>query len=288
MGDNTGIEWTDATWNPVSGCSAVSPGCDHCYAETIANRFAGTKAWPNGFQVTLRPERLDQPIRWKRPRRIFVNSTSDLFHDLIPDDYIAQVWAVMARCQHHTFQILTKRHGRMRSLLEDPVSMFYRRIYDHLVSMDYEWIDTHPLTWPLPNVWLGCSVENQKWADIRVPALLETPASVRFVSAEPMLGPVDLWHSHCPSHDFNGGFCTFSCPERRQVDWVICGGESGTGARRMDPEWARGLRDRCAESGMAFHFKQAGSVLAKEWGCSSKGGNADEWPELFPREYPVR
>lgn len=172
MSDKTSIEWCDSTWNPVTGCTEVSPGCDHCYAKTFAERWRGTPGhyFERGFDVQLRPDKLDQPLRWRKPRRIFVNSMSDLFHDDVPDDYIAKVWEVMARCPQHTFQILTKRHGRMRSLLN--ASTF-----------------NSP---PLPNVWLGVSAENQQWADIRIPALLDTPAAVRFVSAEPLLGPIDL------------------------------------------------------------------------------------------------
>lgn len=285
MGARTSIEWTrgddgqpGATWNPVTGCNAVSPGCNHCYAEALAHRFDGTPQFPNGFQVTLRPERLEQPLRWRRPRRIFVNSMSDLFHDLVPDDYIARVFAVMAAAQHHTFQVLTKRQARMRSLISRGL----------LALVDY-WIEDYGAQvtkWPLPNVWLGVSAENQQWADIRIPALLATPAAIRFVSAEPLLGPIDIWHSRCPVHDCSVGICTSSCPERRRVDWVIVGGESGHGARSMHPDWARALRDQCQQAGTAFLFKQTGSVLAREWRCSGKGTDPAEWPEPFPREYP--
>ena len=187
MTDKTKIEWTDATWNPVTGCTKVSAGCDHCYAETIANRFAGTKAYPSGFDVTLWPDRLDQPLRWQRPRRIFVNSMSDLFHDEVPDEFIGRVFAVMALAPQHTFQVLTKRPGRMRSLLRS--GLFQRWVEEYASSMAGR-IVNHP--WPLPNVWLGVSVENQKWADVRIPQLLGTPAAVRFLSCEPLLASVDL------------------------------------------------------------------------------------------------
>lgn len=242
MSDKTGIEWTDATWNPVTGCTKVSAGCDHCYAETIAHRFTGSKAYPNGFQVTLRPERLDQPLRWKRPRRIFVNSMADLFHDDVPDEYIAQVFAVMAAAPHHTFQVLTKRHARMRSLLNSDGFL------DAVTEADGRegYCATAGLTtytWPLPNVWLGVSTENQKWANIRIPALLDIPAAVRFISAEPLLGPIDL----------------DAIPVRGpDLDWVIVGGESGPGARPMHPDWARSLRDQCTAAGVPFLFKQWG------------------------------
>jgi protein gp37 len=264
--DKTRIEWTDATWNPVTGCTKVSPGCDHCYAETIAHRFAGTKAYPAGFDVTLRPERLDQPLRWRRPRRIFVNSMSDLFHDAVPDEYIAQVFAVMALAPQHTFQILTKRHGRMRSFLRDECrcgsghapGIHLRSAMSWAVSKaNPDRIPGVPddagrrvyfeAGWPLPNVWLGVSVENQQWADIRIPALLDTPAAVRFLSCEPLLGPVDL-----------RGRVAFPRVDAPRIHWVIVGGESGRGARPMHPDWARSLRDQCAAAGVAFHFKQWG------------------------------
>ena len=209
------IEWTDVTWNPVTGCDKVSPGCDHCYAEGIATRFAGGKAFPNGFDVTLHPERLDKPLHWRAPRRVFVNSMSDMFHDQISDEFIGRVWDTMAAAPHHTFQILTKRPGRMRSLAKQKLPT-------------------------LPNVWLGVSAEDQKWADVRIPLLLDTPATVRFISAEPLLGPIDL------------------TPYLPQLDWVIAGGESGPHHRAMDPTWPRLIRDQCVVTGTAFHFKQWG------------------------------
>ena len=190
MSDKTKIEWTDATWNPVTGCTMVSPGCDHCYAETIAHRFAGTAAYPDGFAVTLRPERLDQPLRWRRPRRVFVNSMSDLFHKDVPDEYIACIWAVMALAPQHTFQVLTKRHGRMRSLLDD--DGFIQRVWNEMDGFLPRAKHPDESRWPLPNVWLGVSVEDQQRADLRIPALLDTPAAVRFLSCEPLLRPVDL------------------------------------------------------------------------------------------------
>jgi protein gp37 len=239
MSDNSTIEWTDATWNPVTGCTKVSPGCDHCYAETFAERWRGTKGhyFERGFDVQLRPDKLAQPLRWKRPRRIFVNSMSDLFHDAVPDEYIARVFGIMDEAPQHTFQVLTKRHARMRSLLS---------------------------RWRvLPNVWLGVSAENQQWADIRIPALLDTPAAVRFVSAEPLLGPIQLrreWR-HGPS-----------------IDWLIVGGESGPGARPTRPEWVRSLRDQCPDFGAAFHFKQWGGVLLTDAGRELDGRTWDEFP----------
>lgn len=256
MADNTAIEWADTTWNPVWGCTKVSAGCDHCYAERLVNGRL-SHLHEGGFgTVRLRPEQLDKPLRWKRPRRIFVNSMSDLFHDAIPDEYIARVFAVMALARRHTFQVLTKRHGRMRSLLtslafESLVRSEINDILDNGAKYPPEWDpEAHDLEWPLPNVWLGVSVENQQWADIRIPALLGTPAAVRFLSCEPLLGPVnlDLYLSREVGVETRG----------ITVDWVIVGGESGPGARPMHTDWARSLRDQCTEAEVAFHFKQWG------------------------------
>jgi protein gp37 len=260
--DKTKIEWTDATWNPVTGCTKVSAGCDHCYAETIATRFAGSKAYPHGFDVTLRPERLAIPLKWQRPRRIFVNSMSDLFHSSVPDDYIAMVFAVMAATPRHTYQILTKRHGRLRALL----SSERFAIWAYAATSEYSDLSCTPLpAWPLPNVWIGVSVEDQATANLRIPALLETPAAVRFLSCEPLLRPLDLrshFAGHCPEHDFPGGFCIQrDHPGVSHLHWVIAGGESGHGARPMHPNWARSLRDQCQAASVPFLFKQWG-----EWG----------------------
>lgn len=263
---STGIEWTDETWNPVSGCTKVSPGCDHCYAERITNRFGGPGAFDT---VILHPDRLDKPFHWRKPRRVFVNSMSDLFHDDVPDEFIARVFAVMALTPQHTFQVLTKRHGRMRALLNregfdafrDEVArcaggmgyVFDARGSDRanyglvpgIASADLSKRRFWP-GWPLPNVWLGVSVENQQWADIRIPALLQTPAAVRFVSCEPLLGPIKLdWRNPDSLHD--GG-----------LDWAIAGGESGPNARPVHPAWARWLRDQCQAAGVAFFWKQWG------------------------------
>ncbi|OZE03870.1 hypothetical protein CH255_19665 [Rhodococcus sp. 05-2255-2A2] len=245
MGDRTGIEWTDATWNPVTGCTKVSPGCDRCYAETLAERFRGTPGhyFENGFDVEIRRAKLDQPLRWTKPRRVFVNSMSDLFHDEIPDSLIAEVFAVMALAPQHTFQVLTKRAGRMRSLLNR--NDFCTQVCEaghciaHRSHLDDSIFDRGP--WPLPNVWLGVSTEDQRWAEIRIPALAETPAAIRFISAEPLLGAIDLSRTVWPA-----------------LDWVIVGGESGAGARPMHPKWARDIRDQCELAEVPFHFKQWG------------------------------
>lgn len=259
MSANSKIEWTDATWNPVIGCTKVSPGCDHCYAIRTAHRmssnphpaiaaaYGGTEQdgeWTG--QVNLLVDRLDQPLRWTKPKRIFVNAQSDLFHNAVPDALIAQVFAVMAAAGHHTFQVLTKRHGRMRSLLSS--EDFEVAVDAHARELGFEGY----FGMPLPNVWLGVSVENQQWADIRIRELLGTPAAVRFLSCEPLLGPVDLARAIEPN------FAVSGWKDLSGLDWVIVGGESGPGARPMLPDWARSLRDQCQTAGIAFHFKQWG------------------------------
>jgi protein gp37 len=255
MSDKTEIEWTDSTWNPTTGCTKVSSGCDHCYAEKITERFHGKGSFA---EVKLHPDRLDKPLHWKKPRRIFVNSMSDLFHQDVPDEFIEKVFVVMASTPQHTYQILTKRHARMRSVLKE---MTARRESGAVLSSR---------EWPLRNVWLGVSVESQQWADIRIPALLETPAAVRFLSCEPLLGPVDLsaWLDTPPScgcgvaPDGAPGAigCSAECvePEPSGLGWCIVGGESGLGSRPMHPQWARSLRDQCVQAGVPFLFKQWG------------------------------
>jgi protein gp37 len=298
MSDNSAIEWTDATWNPVTGCTKVSPGCDHCYAETFAERWRGTAGhhFANGFDVTLRPELLGQPLRWQRARRVFVNSMSDLFHDAVPEEFIAEVFAVMAAAHWHTFQLLTKRHGRMRNLLNSPD--FRELVQLESATLAHEGVDimtNNPWeSWPLPNVWIGCSVEDQRWADIRIPALLDTPAARRFLSCEPLLGPVELtrWLKRpqipaCDRCDPGGpvdadsghlwGRCRCDChPHQPGLDWVIAGGESGHQARPMHPDWARSLRDQCQAAGVPFFFKQFGA-----WAPESALLHRDSAPAAF-------
>lgn len=266
MGASTGIAWTDATWNPVTGCTEVSPGCDHCYARSIATRFAGTPAYPAGFAVTLRPERLTLPLRWTRPRRVFVNSMSDLFHRDVPDAYIARVFAVMALANQHTFQVLTKRHGRMRSLLSSPWFVDAVAEFTHEYANGREYLTR----FPAPNVWLGVSAEDQQRWHLRVPALNQTPAAVRFVSAEPLVGVVRI-----PAIDAG-------------IDWVIIGGESGAGARPMDASWVDGLLDDADDLGITPFVKQAGIHLARARGWTGKGDDPAEWPERWTqaRRYP--
>lgn len=296
MSDKTGIEWTQsddgtpgATWNPVTGCTKVSPGCDHCYAATFAERWRGVDGhyFEQGFDVQLRPDKLDQPLKWTRGRRIFVNSMSDLFHDSVPDEYIAAVFTVMAKAPQHTFQVLTKRHGRMRSLLSSDGF----QVMCFVAAASRGW-DLEGTQWPLPNVWLGVSAEDQHWADIRVPALLRTPAAVRFVSAEPLIGRIELRHhlaGWCPEHDFPGGRCVDRGHPGgvQHLSWVIGGGESGPGARPCELAWLRSLRDQCAEWGVPYFLKQLGSVAGREWDAGPKGGDMDRWPEdLRVRQFP--
>jgi protein gp37 len=257
VSDSSAIEWTDATWNPVTGCSKVSEGCDHCYAETFAERWRGVPGhhFEQGFDVRLWPDRLTIPRTWRKPRRIFVNSMSDLFHPAVPDQFIGGVFDVMASCPQHTYQILTKRPGRMRSLLTRWAAAGWTwRRHDGL------WCG--PVNGPLPNVWLGVSAETQKWADVRVPALLDTPAAVRFVSAEPLLGPINL----AVAPQALGGLDWVDL-----LDWVIVGGESGPGARPMHPEWARDLRAQCQTAETAFFFKQWGAFAPEAHG-HTRGG----------------
>ncbi len=224
MSDKSAIEWTDSTWNPVTGCNKVSPGCTNCYAETFAERWRGIPGHPyeQGFDLKLWPDRLNLPLSWKEPRMIFVNSMSDLFHKSVPDEFIAQVFEVMLEAKQHVFQVLTKRSERMM-----------------------EWTRQTFGRATLPaNVWLGVSVENQDYV-WRTEHLQKTPSRVRFLSVEPLLGPVDL------SGHLDG------------IHWVIVGGESGPWARPMEPEWARAVRQQCREQDVAFFFKQWGAFNAE-------------------------
>lgn len=302
MGDKTSIEWTDATWNPVRGCSRVSAGCEHCYAEGVAARFSGsgqpyeglihrsTRGW-NG-QIRLVPEALGQPWRWVRPRRIFVNSMSDLFHENVPFEYIAAVFFVMSVTTRHTYQILTKRPARMleffrwvrdgKGIWEDDRIDDVALANPHIKALGWEpatakrgGYDNCGPGWPYVNVWLGVSVEDQAAANERIPLLLQAPAAVRFLSCEPLLGPIDLTldglvclpcrnAEHMRMDPTTGAYeCCKQCDytgigDEWGVDWVIVGGESGRGARPMHPDWARSLRDQCKAAGVPFFFKQWG------------------------------
>lgn len=265
MSEKSKIEWTDATWNPVRGCTKVSAGCRNCYAETFSERWRGIPGHPfeQGFDLRLVPEKLMDPMKWKKPKRIFVNSMSDLFHKDVPFEYIGQVWETMGAASHHTFQILTKRPQRMLEYFEWCKDAMRR------AGLDESWKGINAL----PNVWLGVSVEDQRAADERIPLLLQTPAAVRFLSCEPLLGPVDLSRVEY-IHAANGIGEQWRDPlnqrnryqrewlaSRAAINWVIAGGESGPGARAMHPDWARSLRDQCQAAGVPFFFKQWG-----EWG----------------------
>ncbi|WP_051935612.1 DUF5131 family protein [Deinococcus sp. YIM 77859] len=228
----TGIEWTDKTWNPATGCTKVSPGCKHCYAEEITRRFKGT--FPQGFRFTLHPERLQQPRSWRTPSRIFVNSMSDLFHEQMPLSFLKQIFEVMEACPQHVFQILTKRAERLAEVA--PL-----------------------LPWP-DNVWIGVSVETQKYTS-RIDFLRQVPAKVRFLSCEPLLGPLEL--------------------DLTDIHWVITGGESGRGHRPIEEEWVRSIRDQCQASGVAFFHKQWGGATPKKNGRLLDGRVWDEMPALL-------
>ena len=301
----TTIEWTDRTWNPATGCTRVSPGCDRCYAETIARRFSGSAAFPNGFTVTLHPERLDAPRRWRRPARVFVNSMSDLFHADIPDDFVLAVFQTMADTPQHTYQVLTKRHARMRAFcnrlgFREPTRAEAAAGH-HLIA----YLGSHPFdvapwdTSSLPNVWLGVSAESHYHAQLRIPALLETPAAVRFVSAEPLLAGMNLIKL-ATGHGESGTLLDalrgdhtdideeYLIRQGPALDWVIIGGESGPGARRMSLHWAQFLVQLCADAGTPVFVKQLGSHWAKANGGPSKGQDMSLWPEeLRVRHMPV-
>lgn len=244
MAQSSDIEWTDATWNPVTGCTKISSGCDNCYAERFSERFRGVPghAFEHGFDLTLRPERLEQPLTWKKPRMIFVNSMSDLFHKQVPPEFIGQVFDTMEKATWHTFQLLTKRSSLMRAFVN-------RRFRDRPVP---------------PHIWLGVSVETQRTTS-RIRHLQATNATTRFLSVEPLLedvGEVDL-----------GG-----------IHWVIVGGESGPGARPMKAEWAAGVRDQCVARGIPFFFKQWGAWSAEGRRGSKSGNGRElegrTWDEL--------
>lgn len=284
---DTSIEWTDRVWNPTRGCSLKSPGCKNCYAMKMAHRFSGkgqpyeglTELGPNGprwtGKVSSVPEMLGTPLKWKKPARIFVNSMSDLFHDEVPDNFIDQVFAVMAVSLRHTYQVLTKRPERMQKYFADPETQ--GRVAA-IVGEILELMACKLGAWPLPNVWLGVSVENQEAADERIPHLLNTPAAVRFLSVEPLLGPVSLR----PYFHGMGALVNVRPPiVTPKIDWVIVGGESGPGARPMHPEWARSLRDQCEAANVPFLFKQWG-----EWKPTGSVDCFSHGPKRIEREFP--
>jgi len=254
----TKIEWADETWNPLTGCSAVSAGCDHCYARPMATRLAGRYGYPadEPFRPTFHPDRLDEPLRWRKPRRVFVCSMGDLFHEDVKDAEIGAVFGIMKLAAQHTFLVLTKRAKRMEDWIVDATRRFPTRWWmeDALnfrkrPELAERLVPESP--WPLSNVWLGVTAENQRAADARIPVLLQIPAAVRFVSVEPMVGPVDIERAV-----YRSGRLAES--EGWGIDWVICGGETGPGARMMNVEWARDLRDQCKAAGVPFFFKRMG------------------------------
>ena len=308
MAETSKIEWTDATWNPITGCTLVSEGCRNCYAARLAatrmkhhpsraglarlNRSGEAKFTG---EVRFNEKWLDQPLRWKKPKRIFVCAHGDLFHEKVPDAWIDRVFAVMAMAPQHTFQVLTKRPERMREYITHACG----RVADAVQPLRADDRPVGPLPhldggmrwWPLPNVWLGVSAEDQATAAARIPPLLAIPAAVRFVSAEPLLGPINLRRLRvAPDHhtmvDALDGYAIVDTPgrerERAALHWVICGGESGRGARPMHPHWARSLRDQCATAGVPFFVKQLSS------GGPKAIKEIDAFPEgLRVREFPA-
>jgi protein gp37 len=283
VADNSKIEWTEATWNPITGCSVVSAGCRHCYAMKLAGtrlqhhpsragltvESAAGPVW-NG-QVRFNEEWLRQPLQWRRPRKIFVCAHGDLFHESVPDEWIDRVFGVMAVAKHHTFQVLTKRAGRMRDYVAGLGNAFPRLERGaRLVGYTLNFEGLPMVRFPLPNVWLGVSVEDQAAADARIPLLLQTPAAVRWISAEPLLGAVDLPGLFFYGVERNGGVVPLREKGHPQLDWVVVGGESGTNARPMHRAWARSLRDQCAAAGVPFLFKQWG-----EWAPAANPNRID-------------
>mgnify|MGYP002620207676 CR=1 FL=1 len=323
MADKSPIEWTDATWNPIVGCDIVSPGCTNCYAMDMAARieamsaglgrhthYEGTTRRVKGKAVwtgrlALAPERIrSEPLRWKRPRMVFVNSMGDLFHEHVPDEWIDRVFAVMALTPQHTYQVLTKRSARMREYVNglyeramDGETNFARDVVGHCEGLNAIFGRTK---WPFPNVWLGVSCERQQEADERIPDLLATPTAVRFVSAEPLLGPIDFTdvagkvpeYGSTPAHGTD-----VLTPHNRilrpQIDWIIVGGESGPGARPMVLGWAKDIVRQCKTAGVPVFVKQLGAEPTNREGerCphikQKKGADVSEWPaELRVREWP--
>lgn len=275
---STKIQWTDETWNPTTGCTKISPGCANCYIErTPAFRIAGRQFDAKAhIPLQFHANRLEQPLHWRKPRRVFVNSLSDLFHDDVPDAFIVSVFAAMAASRQHQFQVLTKRPKRMQAFVSE-LGMSIKPLEKAARELGYSFnFDGIPLLrWPIPNVWLGVSVENQRFADERIPVLLQTHAAVRFISAEPLLGPIKI-----ERFMLDGPF----------LNWVIVGGESGPGSRPFDLAWARSIVQQCQTAGVPCFVKQlgafprAGRMLFLR---DKKGGDPDEWPaDLRVREFP--
>lgn len=238
MATNSAIEWTEATWNPLTGCNKISPGCKNCYAERLAVRLQamGQANYANGFQLTLQEQALELPLRWKKPRTVFVNSMSDLFHQDVPAWFILRVFEVMRQAYWHQFQVLTKRAERLAEM-----------------SRDLPW---------MPNIWMGVSVENRDYVH-RIDLLRQTGAYIKFLSLEPLLGPLT-------NLNLNG------------IDWVIVGGESGPGARTMKPQWVRDIRAQCQQADVPFFFKQWGGVRKSQTGRKLDGRTWDQMPVVYP------
>lgn len=252
MGD-TKIEWSEKVWNPVTGCEKLSAGCKHCYAESVAKRFWGERKF---MDVQCHPERLEQPLHWRKPRKIFVCSMGDLFHDAVLGRFIGAVFASMMLAPQHTYQILTKRPSRMKEWILDMTSgeLAARAAWARMVCGASLAGRFREMPWPAPRIWLGVSVENQETADERIPLLLQTPAAKRFVSYEPALGAVDFRHFLATS----------------EIHQIICGGESGPKARPLHPDWARDTRDQCVAAGVPFFFKQWGEWMPCKF-CGASG-----------------
>lgn len=327
MAKETGVEWTDGTWPIVQGCDPVSPGCAHCYAvpllwrlmhnpnPVISGPLQGLVEKHKGKlrftgKVAMREDRLSWPLQWKTPMKIFVPSHGDIFHKAVTEDQLDLIWAVMALCPQHTFQVLTKRPERMRDYFitrhsHNEIELAAERLQP---SADTPFSPKHVFCWPLPNVWLGVSTEDQQRADERIPALLETPAAIRFISAEPLLGPIIL-------HPLGDGTNALTSSVGPNLDWVIVGGESGPGARPGNITWLRSIRDQCAEVEVPVFIKQLGRrpywdfcngfgpwpkhvtfTRTKLDGCQidaitlrdKKGGDWNEWPkDLRVRQFPT-
>lgn len=275
MADNTSIQWTDVTWNPTTGCDRVSPGCDNCYALTMAKRLKGMgsakyqrdgdpRTSGPGFGLTVHPSAVNLPLKWRVPKMVFVNSMSDLFHARVPRSWTADIFAVMAAAPRHTFQVLTKRPNRALRMLNDPA--FAEQVKDRAAGKGLlTWI------WPLPHVWLGTSIESDDYM-WRADDLRQTGAAIRFLSLEPLLGPLS-------SLDLTG------------IHWVIVGGESGSGARPCELGWIEDIVNQCHEAEVPVFVKQFGSVLGRQFGAGPKGGDMERWPAYlqhrhFPRPKP--
>lgn len=317
MADKSNIGWTDATWNCLYGCSRVSPGCEHCYAERHCHRFSGEGERHEGLtvlrkkgpvwtgKIDLAYHRLFEPFKWSNPRKIFVNSLSDVFHENVPFDFVKAMYGVMACSPHHVFQLLTKREDRMAEFYADMdvrvqslggraavweclywAGQAVRQLHAEgkltkgQANRYLQRLEVVPIhaVWPLPNVWLGVSTENDEMLNRRVPKLFECEAAVHWISAEPLLSALPSLSKYLV-RDANG----------RRVDWVVAGGESGPDARAMALEWATGARDACAEHGVPFMMKQLGSVLAEQFpGSGTKGTEKEAWPaDIRICDYPA-